>query len=620
MRYLGGKEKLTKDIINLLVDASIFDEGFVFFDAFCGMGAVSNAVKDKYELIINDTLNCCTTYTKARLLAGYCTFGKLGFDPIVYLNRSKETIHGFFYKTYSPGGSERKYFTAENAAKIDYFRFQIEDWSLQGLISDDERTYLFGCLLDAVSSVSNTAGVYGAFLKHWDARAQKRIQLKPIGNDPTLFGRGYGGVTVFNSRLEDLISQVNCDILYLDPPYTQNQYGTQYHLLETLILNDNPPVSKITGSRPTAPMRSEWSKEGRPEILLDRVVAETKARYILMSYSSDGLLSKEYIESVFKRYGEEKTYRQKEIFYSEYRNYKTRPGAKLSEYLFFIEKKDRKTIVIESPLNYTGSKAAMVPEIKKLLPDGTKVFIDAFGGGFNVGINVEAEKIIYNDLNKYVVQLVESFSAMDTYSYLEFIDNISAKFGLASANKEGYLQLRKRYNEIAESERDVRLLYVLVLYGFQQQIRFNGAHEFNNPFGCRKFNDRLRSKFISFARASREKDIQYISRDYREIKSLVGEDTFVYLDPPYLNTTGVYNDGKRGFEGWSKAKESELLCFIDELDDRGCKFMLSYIFDRTSMCEGRVEAWAKRSHYRLIKVKDKQGRYKNRQEVLIINY
>ena len=63
------------------------------------------------------------------------------------------------------------------------------------------------------------------------------------------------------NKIENIISKIDCDILYLDPPYTQNQYGTQYHLLETLILDDNPSVSAITGSRPTAPMRSDWSKE-----------------------------------------------------------------------------------------------------------------------------------------------------------------------------------------------------------------------------------------------------------------------------------------------------------------------------------------------------------------------
>ncbi|WP_346010883.1 DNA adenine methylase [Campylobacter concisus] len=102
--------------------------------------------------------------------------------------------------------------------------------------------------------------------------------------------------------MENIISDVECDILYLDPPYTQNQYGAQYHLLETLILNDCPSVSKVTGSRPVMPMRSDWSKEYKVNILFDKIIAKTKARYIVLSYNNDGLMSKEYIEAVMKRY------------------------------------------------------------------------------------------------------------------------------------------------------------------------------------------------------------------------------------------------------------------------------------------------------------------------------
>ena len=89
-------------------------------------------------------------------------------------------------------------------------------------------------------------------------------------------------VQTFSEKIEDIIEQVDCDILYLDPPYTQNQYGTQYHLLETLILDDHPTISKITGSRPTAPMRSDWSKEYKVNIAFDRILAKTKARYIIL--------------------------------------------------------------------------------------------------------------------------------------------------------------------------------------------------------------------------------------------------------------------------------------------------------------------------------------------------
>lgn len=95
---------------------------------------------------------------------------------------------------------------------------------------------MIACLIESVSDVSNTAGVYGAFLKKWDSRATKRIVFSKVDFRPAR----YKSIRTYNAKIEDIIEEVECDILYLDPPYTQNQYGTQYHLLETLVLDDNP--------------------------------------------------------------------------------------------------------------------------------------------------------------------------------------------------------------------------------------------------------------------------------------------------------------------------------------------------------------------------------------------
>ena len=215
------------------------------------------------------------------------------------MNNSLEERHDFIYNNYSPGGSERKYFTEKNAARIDFFRWQIEKWFENKQITENEYKYLLACLIESVSDVSNTAGVYGAFLKNWDARALKPIVFDRVDS----YKYNCNSVIAYSEKIEDIISDVDCDILYLDPPYTQNQYGTQYHLLETLLLNDSPSISAVTGSRPTGPMRSDWSKDIKSHILFDKVIAETKARYILFSYNNDGFMSKEYIEATLKRYG-----------------------------------------------------------------------------------------------------------------------------------------------------------------------------------------------------------------------------------------------------------------------------------------------------------------------------
>ena len=223
---------------------------------------------------------------------------------------------------------------------------------------------MLACLLESVSTVANTAGVYGAYLKHWDSRALKDINFVRLdySKHPNNF------IETYNNKIEDIIDEVECDIIYLDPPYTQNQYGTQYHLLETLILNDEPQISKVTGSRSTAPLHSDWSKDLKAHILFDKIIANTKARYIVFSYNNDGFMSKSFIEASLKRYGKADTYVCKKIPYKKYRNFKTKCEKEHFEYLFFIEKKPKNEVVYESPLNYIGSKAKIISEIKHYLP------------------------------------------------------------------------------------------------------------------------------------------------------------------------------------------------------------------------------------------------------------
>jgi adenine-specific DNA-methyltransferase len=625
MRFIGNKELIVSEIKELLIqkglvtkNKTLFDDvpnkQLTFFDAFCGTGAVADYFKDSFNIIANDKLNWCVIYTRGRVCANDCNFENLGFDPFTYLNANNKTVKGFFHKNYSPAASNRMYFTPENAGRIDYFRTTIEKWRESNLITEDEYAHLLACLIESVSVVSNTAGVYGAFLKHWDSRALKKIEFKKVAFSPSSRNQ----TSFFNSNIEDIISEINCDILYLDPPYTQNQYGTQYHLLETLVLYDDPTISSVTGSRSTTPMRSDWSKEFKAHIHFDKVLAKTKAKYILFSYSQDGFMSKSFIEASLKRYGMPETYLCKKISYRKYTNFKSREKNDHFEYLFFVERKSESEVEYESPLNYIGSKAKMISHIKQSLPKKFNTFVDACGGGFNVGINIKADKIIYNDINHFVTNLVASFRANDTYQYILYLKRIIKKFGLEAKNAISYLKAREYYNSFPLEKRDPRLLYAVILYGFNQQIRFNGNHEFNNPVGMRWFNDKVLEKMISFSRVIKEKNIFFESKDYRELFCEIDEHTFVYLDPPYMLTNGSYNDGKRGFHGWSKRTEKQLFNFANKLNDEGRMFMISYVLEHKGQFNGQFDLWIKNGEHNLIYVDPLLGN--NRKEIIITNY
>lgn len=316
-------------IQELLISKGIFDENLVFFDAFCGTGTVSKLLARKYNrLIVNDNLLLATTYTYGNLVSN-CDFDTLGFNPIEYFNANNDVIEGFIYNNYAPKKSRRMYFSDYNAGRIDYFRTTIENWFLNKKISEEEYCYLLACLLESVSKVANIAGVYGAYLKKWDPRALKEIVFLAIEKN----GKK-NIVTRYNQNLGDIISDVKCDILYLDPPYTKNKYSVQYHLLETLIRYDNPTLKGVTGTRNFPWISQTWSTKNLVNIEFERTVAKTSAKYIVLSYSSDGLMSKDFILSVLKRHCKVDTIECVEIPYKKYRNHKTFSTNAHFEYLF----------------------------------------------------------------------------------------------------------------------------------------------------------------------------------------------------------------------------------------------------------------------------------------------
>lgn len=226
---------------------------------------------------------------------------------------------------------------------------------------------------------------------------------------------------------------------------------------------------------------------------------------------------------------------------------------------------------IKSPLNYVGGKYKLLKEILPLFPNKINTFVDLFGGGFNVGINVNAEHTIYNDLENHVVELMEYLQSTDTEKLLLEIDNLIEKYNLSKENAEGFNQLREYYNENNNSP---IVFYTMICYAFNYQIRFNQNGKYNMPFGKARssFNPSLRQKFIDFVEVLHSKDCSFmnVSFDEFDFKDFDSND-FVYCDPPYFNSVAAYNE--QG--GWTEEHEKSLLNLLDSLNNKGVKFALS---------------------------------------------
>ena len=226
---------------------------------------------------------------------------------------------------------------------------------------------------------------------------------------------------------------------------------------------------------------------------------------------------------------------------------------------------------IKSPLNYVGGKYKLLKEILPLFPNDIDTFVDLFGGGFNVGINVNAEHIVYNDLEEHVVELLNYLSDNETEKLLSEIDSLIEKYNLSKENAEGFNQLREYYNE--ENNSPI-VFYTMICYAFNYQIRFNQNGKYNMPFGKARssFNPSLRQKFIEFVEELHSKNITFLSESFEtfNIEDLDSND-FVYCDPPYFNSVAAYNE--QG--GWTEEHEEMLLILLDSLNDKGVKFALS---------------------------------------------
>lgn len=285
MDYIGSKEKLNDWIYSIA--QTIVSNG-TLLDACSGSGAVSRYMaKAGYKVVACDCLDFPRHLSQGSIgVEEHTELAKCHIDKINQL----EGIEGFFYNNYSEK-SGRIYFTDENAKRIDSCRQYIEELPRE---LDRLRSLLIYCGIEALSRVANTAGTHGAFLKKFKQRSLQPFQLR-------LEETVSGNVTAHCSDILELLksSWVDYDIVYIDPPYTSRQYAPNYHLYETFSRYDCPKIKGITG------IRAEWQKDASKfckkklacEFFKD-VVAACRAP-VLISYSTDGLLSVEEMERIF---------------------------------------------------------------------------------------------------------------------------------------------------------------------------------------------------------------------------------------------------------------------------------------------------------------------------------
>lgn len=302
---------------------------------------------------------------------------------------------------------------------------------------------------------------------------------------------------------------------------------------------------------------------------------------------------------------------------------------------------------IKSCINYTGGKCKLLKQIIPLIPNDINIFVDLFCGGGNVGLNVNSNvkifndkqtniislfnTIKYNDINEIVYcieNIIESHQLSNTYVNEYVVYDCESSKGLAEYNKNKFLGLRQEYNNyIKGNDQDTfirdMMLYTLIIYSFNNQIRFNKKNEYNIPVGKRDFNSNIRKNLADFKDKITNDDVTFSGRDFRkfDFRTLNGGD-FVYADPPYLLSNATYNE--QG--GWTDEDEKDLLTILDELDQNNIRFALSNVLESKGKENFILKEWAKKykinylnHHYNNSSYQIKDKSQKNI-EVLITNY
>lgn len=337
MKYIGNKTRVLAFIQSCMDTSKIDYKNKKVADLFAGTGSVSNFfLKNGCEVYSCDnmTYSICEQY-RVNYFSREPSFKELNkyniqslTDVLDYLNKLNGK-KGYFFDNYAPSGrSKRQYFSDSNAMKIDAISDTLEEWKSQ--LTKDKYYYLQGIFMCAADKVSNTSGTYGAYLKIWRPMALKEMKLEK----PEITSNG------INIIVQDDVSNFvkkykNFDIIYLDPPYNQRQYASNFHVLENLVVNDKQDLKGKTGLRNYDSQKSDYCISSKVYNSFKELINNIDSKYIVMSYSTEGLLSEEEIKNVLSAKG------TVSVFKSEYRRFKTNAWTEentgLQEIVFICE-------------------------------------------------------------------------------------------------------------------------------------------------------------------------------------------------------------------------------------------------------------------------------------------
>ena len=603
-RYLGSKTKLIS-FIHEVVNDNCSNINSVL-DLFGGTGVVGYSFNDECSVLINDIL-------KTNIVAYDTFFSNETIDKnkiegmLEKYNNVNVTKDNYYSKNFAD-----TYLSKNNMRKVGFIRDDIDKQYKNKKINERERSILICSLIYGIDKIANTVGHYDAYRKNGNLD-QKLIMLMPNIND-----NNNNNNRIYCENSNQLVKNISADLVYIDPPYNSRQYCDAYHFLENVALNKKPEVFGTARKMDRSNLKSKYCTAKAATEFAD-LIENIKAKYILVSYNNTGekgnarsnaKISDSQIMEILGKKGEVKVFEQE---YALFNTGKTKlDDHKERLFLCIVGQKKNEHIVnsisglVKSPLNYTGGKYKILTQLMDKFPKDIDMFFDIFSGGGNVGVNIEANKIICVDINDRLISLFKYLQNEEYYHLVNHLDSLIDKFSLSNTYKNGYefygcnsgngvgqynkdkfLKLRSEYNKSNRKRDDLFLL--LIIYSFNNQIRFNNKGEFNLPVGKRDFNGSLRKKLQLFMDKLHSKEISFENIDFRRLD--VGRvskiNSFLYLDPPYYLGDASYNENG----GWTVKDEDDLLNFLKLCNEKQIRFALSNVIEHKGKIHDKLLNW-----------------------------
>lgn len=647
-RYIGSKARMIDFIESTMKKEKI--EFSSFLDLFGGTGIVGDFFNNqKTKVYVNDLLK--SNYLSYLAWFGNDKIDKKKLENIINKYNSLNNLKDNYFSV----NFGDTYFSNNNCKRIGYIREDIENKYLNNEINTRERAILITSLLYAMDKIANTVGHYDAYRKN--GNLDKKLELCMLNLKSNINNKNN---KIFNEDSNELVRNIKADVVYIDPPYNSRQYSDAYHLLENVATWEKPELFGVAKKMKRNDIKSKYCSVSAPLAFKD-LIENINAKYIIVSYNNMGTkgagrsqakISDEDIMSALSSKGKVKVY---ETEFNQFNTGKTHIDnhkerlfiCKVGKVSKLKEKIVEKNIVdkVKSPLNYTGGKYKLLNQIIPVFPKDLDLFVDLFSGGANVGVNVNAKRIVCVDKQKEIIRVMELFKKYEDGYIIDKLEKIIDKYnlsnsllngyktykctsdkGLGSYNKSKYLDLRNDYNSMTDDSVEKDFLFLtLVIYGFNNQIRFNSNGEFNMPVGKRDFNNSIRKNLKSFITKLKTKNIEFINSDFREFVIETTDNTLVYCDPPYFLGTASYNENG----GWTEKDEIDLLNYLSILDQSGVKFALSNVIEHKGEKNTILDSWIKEHNY-IVHIIDsnynnsnyhkQEGNILKTIEVLVTNY